>query len=111
MAEVAQRTVDTLPSRWEVTRLAQRIRDYLPELHARYGIETVALFGSYVRNEQRHDSDLDVLVTFTRTPSLFDLVHLEDEVNARVGVPVDVVLRSELHPRVLRYVVREAVDV
>jgi uncharacterized protein len=111
VAETRARTVESLPAEWAVTSLVQRLRDCLPELRAHYNIESVALFGSYVRNEHRPDSDLDLLVTFTRTPTLFDLVHLEDDVKARLGVPVDLVLRSELHPRLLRYVIREAVVV
>jgi predicted nucleotidyltransferase len=111
VAETATRTVDSLAPDWEVARLAQRLRVHLPELRARYYIESVALFGSYIRNEQRPDSDLDLLVTFTRAPTLFDLVHAEDELKAQLGVPVDLVLRSELRPRFLRFVLREAVEV
>ncbi len=111
MAEPALGTVDTLPPEWEVTRLVQRLRAQLPELRVRYGLESVALFGSYVRNEQRPDSDLDLLATFSRTPTLFDLVEVEDDLKERLGVPLDLVLRSELGPRILRYILREAVMV
>jgi predicted nucleotidyltransferase len=111
VAEAAIRTVDSLPPDWEVTRLAQRLRERLPELRDRYHIDTVALFGSYVRNEQRPDSDLDLLMTFTRTPTLFGLVNLKDELENRLDVPVDVVLRSSLRPRLVRYVLREAVEI
>ena len=111
MAEPAPGTVDALPPDWEVTRLAAGLRAPLPELRARDGLESVALFGSYVRNEQRPDSDLDVLVTFSRGLGLFELIHAEDDLKARLGVPVDLVLRSELGPRILRYVLREAVVV
>jgi uncharacterized protein len=111
VAEVVHRTVDVLPPEWEVTRLAQRLREYLPELAVRYGLENVALFGSYVRNEQRPDSDLDVLVTLTRTLSLFDLVGLGDDLQDALGVPVDVTQRDRLQPRLARYILREAVEV
>lgn len=111
MAEPALGTVDTLPPDWEVTRLAAVLRAHLPDLRARYGLESMALFGSYVRNEQRPDSDLDVLVTLSRGLGMFDLIHAEDDLKERLGVKVDVVLRSELGPRILRYVLREAVVV
>lgn len=111
VTEVAHRTVDALPSEWEVTRLAHRLREHLPEFRARYGLETVAVFGSYVRNEQHLDSDLDLLVTFSRTLDLIDLVGLRDELTELIGVPADVVMRSTLRPRLARYVLREAVGV
>jgi predicted nucleotidyltransferase len=111
MAETRARTVESLPAEWAVTSLVQRLRDCLPELRAHYNIESVALFGSYVRNEQRPDSDLDVLVTSTRTPTLFDLVGLGDDLTDALGVSVDVALRDRLHPRLARYILREAVEV
>ena len=111
VAEAATGTIDSLPPDWEVTRLAAVLRAHLPDLRARYGLDGMALFGSYVRNEQRPDSDLDVLVDFGRTPSLFDLVGLRDELTHLIGIPVDVVMRSTLRPRLARYVLREAVAV
>ena len=111
MAEIARRTVDALPPDWEVSRLAQRLREHLPEIRARYGLDNVALFGSYIRNEQRSDSDLDMLVTFTRTLSLFDLVGLSEDLRDALGVPVDLAQRDRLQPRLARYILREAVEV
>lgn len=111
VAEAVDRTVDALPPEWEVTRLAHRLREHLPELRARHGLETVALFGSYVRNEQRPNSDLDMLVTLSRTPTLFDLVELGDDLADAVGVPVDIARRDRLQPRLARYILREAVEV
>jgi predicted nucleotidyltransferase len=109
MAEARTRTVDDLPSDWKVSRLAAILREHLAELRERYHVDDLALFGSYVRNEQRPDSDLDLLVTFSRTPSLFELMHAEDELEALLGVPVELVLRRSLQPRLARYVLREAV--
>lgn len=92
----------------EVRRLADRLRALLPELRERYRIDSVALFGSYVHNEQRPDSDLDLLVTFAKTPSLFTLMHAEDDIAAALGVPIDLVMRTSLQPRLARYILREA---
>ena len=36
----------------------------MPELERDYGVASLALFGSYVRGEERENSDLDVLVDF-----------------------------------------------
>lgn len=110
MHETRIRTVDELPTGWEVTRLAQRLRANLSDLSDRHGVDSIALFGSYVRNEQHPDSDLDVLVTFHRTPSLFGLMRVEDDISSIVGVPVDLLVQSSLQPRFARYVQREAVS-
>jgi len=38
-------------------------------IHKDYGVSNIELFGSYVRGEQRMDSDIDVLVEFDRNVS------------------------------------------
>jgi len=40
------------------------LREHLPDLRARYGVRSLALFGSYVRGEQEAESDLDILVEY-----------------------------------------------
>ena len=88
-----------------------KLREHLPALRDRYAIGTLSFFGSYVRGEQHADSDLDVLVEFTRTPSLFDYIGLEDELASLLGVKVDLVMRSALREPVKRYIIDEAVPV
>lgn len=70
------------------------------ELQADYPIRKLGVFGSYARDEQRPDSDLDILVTFDHTVTLFDLVRLENELSNRLGVDVDLVTRNSLKPRI-----------
>ena len=43
----------------EVLRILQNEK---PELMRRYGVKRLALFGSYAREAQREDSDVDILV-------------------------------------------------
>ena len=58
-------------------------------------IREFALFGSVLREDFSPHSDIDVLVTFSEDAehSLFDLVHMEDELEALFGRSVDVVSR------------------
>lgn len=87
------------------------LREEIPYLTERYRVESLGLFGSYLRGTQRPDSDLDVLVTFSETPSLFRLVELENYLTDRLGVKVDLVLRDSLKPRIGERVLEEAVPV
>jgi len=52
------------------------LRLHLPELREHYGVASLGVFGSTVRGQQRERSDVDLLVEFERTPTLFQLVHL-----------------------------------
>ncbi len=41
-------------------------------------MKSIVLFGSYVRNEQKDDSDIDFLAKFQEGATLFDFVELQD---------------------------------
>ncbi|MEY4069025.1 MAG: hypothetical protein RLZZ332_1361 [Actinomycetota bacterium] len=59
----------------------------------------VYLFGSLARGDDSGASDVDLLVEFDDNGSLFDLMHIEDEVEQLLGMPVDVVSAGGLLPR------------
>lgn len=59
----------------------------------RWRIAELALFGSVLREDFGPESDIDVLVRFrpTATPTLLDLVRMEDELTRMLGRKVDLV--------------------
>jgi len=69
-------------------------------LSREYGVERLGLFGSYVRNEQRPDSDIDLLVEFAsnRSIGLFRFVHLKNHLSDLLGTEVDLVTPAALKP-------------
>ena len=50
--------------------------------------ERIGIFGSYAREEQTKDSDLDILVRFKETISLFDLVQIHQELSVENCITV-----------------------
>ncbi len=52
-----------------------------------HGIRRLAIFGSALRDDFRPDSDIDVLVEFdpARTPTLFDIAGMEQELSGLLG--------------------------
>jgi len=91
--------------------LLKILRGQIPMLTERYSIETLEVFGSYVRSEQKHDSDLDVLVTFKRVPSLLTFLAIENYLSDLLGVKVDLVMKDSLKPAIGRNILREAIPV
>jgi len=71
-------------------------RKKIAEFCRRWKITEFALFGSVLRDDFRPDSDVDVLVTFAPDTrySLFDLVHMQDELQQIFGREVDLVERK-----------------
>ncbi|HYO14261.1 MAG TPA: nucleotidyltransferase family protein [Thermoanaerobaculia bacterium] len=89
----------------------RELRRLYPELVEKYHVRTLEIFGSYVRNEQDPESDLDVLVTFDETPGLFTYIELENYLSDSLGVKVDLVMKTALKPRLEQRILSEAVPV
>ena len=88
-----------------------RLAALKPQLETEYPIDELGIFSSYARDEQRPDSDLDVLVTFDVPVSLFDLVRLENELTSHLGVEIDLVTPDSLDPRIESRVIDDVVYV
>ena len=87
------------------------LRDQLPSLAEEYHVSTLEVFGSYVRHEQRRNSDLDILITFSQPPSLLKFIRLENELSDELGVKVDLVMKNSLKPHIGQQILREAIPV
>jgi predicted nucleotidyltransferase len=61
-----------------------------------YDPERIGIFGSYARQEENDESDIDILVRFRNTPSLLDLARIHRELSSVLGKKVDVVTESAL---------------
>src|SRR4051812_16642712 len=75
----------------------------------RHGVVRAALFGSFVRGEERPDSDIDLLVTFAADRALGQEFLLAEELRLLTGRPVDVL--TEIHPAFLPYIVPTLVPI
>jgi uncharacterized protein len=58
-------------------------------LYNKYHVKTLRIFGSMARGESRMNSDVDLLVTFSKPISLLQMVGLERELSAIIGRKVD----------------------
>ncbi len=67
----------------------------------------LGVFGPWVRGEQRPGSDLDLLVDFDGPLSGWGEIELELELERRLGLKVDLVLRSQLKPFIGAQILRE----
>lgn len=91
--------------------ITEKLRAY-KESHAQiYGIETLGVFGSVARGEQTTGSDVDVCVRL-KTPKLFTLVHIKEDLQELLKCPVDVVrLRDDMDKLLLKNINRDGVYV
>ena len=92
-------------------KILELLRQQIPTLAERYSVETLEVFGSYVRSEQKQDSDLDILVTFGEVPSLLTFIAIENYLSDLLGVKVDLVMKDSLKPKIGQQILREAIPV
>ncbi len=74
-----------------------------------YGVKGIGIFGSYIRGEQREDSDIDILVEFEKAVSLLKVVSLENYLNDLLEMRVDVVPQEDVRAELQDEIFREAV--
>lgn len=83
------------------------IKSSKPVLETRYGVKRLGLFGSYVREQQRKKSDIDLLVSFNHEIDLFEFLDLRDFLETRLRHKVDLVMESALKPAIGRRILAE----
>ena len=90
-----------------LTDITTTLRDQLPSLRSSYGVDELGIFGSYVRGDQSADSDLDVLVSFSQTPTLIGLSALKHHLEDTLNMKVDVVMRDAIKQFIAPYILSE----
>ena len=95
----------------EFTDLLDKLRAHLPQVRERYGVSALGLFDSYIREEQRAASDLDILVEYDDTPTLLEFIDLQYHLSDLLGVKVDLVMRRALKPAIGRQILEQVVPV
>ena len=77
----------------------------------RYGIEALGLFGSTARNEANPISDIDICIK-TQKADLFELVHIKQELEELLLIPIDIVrVRDKMNPFLKSRIEKEAIYV
>jgi uncharacterized protein len=79
-------------------------------LFSDYPIESMAIFGSYSRNVNSLDSDLDILVEFNDKIGI-RFIDLADEIEQIVGVKVDLVSKNGIKEKYFTAIVPDLIYV
>lgn len=78
--------------REDVERILKEQKAYLAN---QFFVSKIGIFGSYARNEQSNDSDIDILVEFSR-PVGFEFIDLKDYLETLFDKSVDLVTLNAL---------------
>jgi len=74
------------------------------------GAKKIALFGSYSRGEEKKSSDVDIIVEFSKTKSLFEFVGIEQELSEKTGRKIDLLTENSISPYLIDRIKKEMVE-
>lgn len=83
----------------------------MPDLREKYGVNTIELFGSYVRAEQTRKSDLDILITFSKPYNLWELIDVKEFLTKKLRVKVDLIPKDSIKPMLKEQILQEATSI
>jgi predicted nucleotidyltransferase len=80
--------------------IIQVLKPYQPKM--------IGIFGSYARNENKAESDLDILIDIDN-PKLnyFDLVDMETSISEKLKLKAQIVTKRALHPAIAPYILKD----
>lgn len=71
-------------------KILKVLRDNKEQLKSKYPIQSIGLFGSYARNENNSNSDVDIIIKFNDTIGI-EFIDLADEIESILQNRVDLV--------------------
>lgn len=90
--------------------IEQRLKEIKPILVDKFHVSKIGYFGSYVTGMQTQESDLDVLVEFSK-PVGWGFFTLEKFLEQSLGLPIDLVTISALKARIKESILNQVVYV
>lgn len=72
-----------------------------------YNPEYIGVFGSYARNEQTNNSDIDILVSFKNKVTLLDLSKIIRELSENINIKVDLISEKSLNEQIKEFILKD----
>jgi predicted nucleotidyltransferase len=89
-------------------KVLAKLREHRDELAALH-MHSLAVFGSVARDQAASESDVDLLVEFTKPVGIFEFLELKERLELILGTSVDLVTRDALKPRTRNRILSEAI--
>ena len=89
-------------------RFLEQLNQRTEELKQNFSVRSIGLFGSFVRNEAKRESDVDILVDFVE-PTFDHYMDLKFYLEKLFDRPVDLVIADTVKPRLKPVIEREVI--
>lgn len=88
-------------------QILEFLRQHKQEMHDRFGVTKIGLFGSYARGEAREDSDIDIAVELEGDRLFRKFFALESYLKSSLNKEIDLGIESTLKKIVRERIVKE----
>lgn len=94
-------------SQMRIEKIKNKILPILKEA----GVKRSSLFGSYVRGEEKRNSDIDLLIEAPKNMSLFGLASLQIDLEDVLNKKVDVITYNSINHLLKDYILKDQVRI
>lgn len=95
----------------ELKSILSHLKALKPMLEKEYFVVEIGVFGSYARQEETPESDIDILIQFREGMDLFKLAQLIQRLEETFGKKVDIANKKMLRPRIGKRILSEVIYV
>lgn len=81
--------------------ILQYLEEHKPEFERKFGVRKIGLFGSYAKEKNNKDSDIDIVVELEK-PDLLTLVGIKQTIEEHFNMKVDIVRYRDRMNQVLK---------
>ena len=85
------------------------LRENIYLLKKKYMVKDIGLFGSYSRDTQTEESDIDLLVNFLEPIDFFELFELEEFLSNLLGAKVEIITPNAIKKIIKPYILRDII--
>ena len=78
--------------------ISEKQKNIIIEVLQPFNPKMIGIFGSFARNENNQNSDLDILVEFRNTVNLLDIIGAQIELSELLNLKVDLVTKKAVPP-------------
>lgn len=97
----------------EIRKNICRLKEIIVKILKKYKVKRAGIFGSYVRGEQKKNSDIDILITHPESPKAkgFGFIRIEYDLEKALKRKVDLITYNSLSPYIKDKILKEEIRI
>ena len=95
----------------DIDKIILKLKELKSEIEDRYNVTEIGVFGSFVRDEQTPESDIDILIDYKDGTSIFTLGGLQYMLSELFNAKVDLVMKKTLKKQIGKQILSEVIYV